>query len=69
MFHDSDDTSNSELDEMTDTDSARISINDGDGGRTRRHVESLHVNAWAGDTEEVTQWHLGAERSQGSIDE
>ena len=69
MFHDSDNTSNFELDEMADTDSARSSINDEDGGRTRRHVESFHVNAWAGDVEAVYQWHLGAERSQGRIDE
>jgi hypothetical protein len=56
MFHDSDDTSNSDLDEMTDTDSARSSINDEDGDRTRRHVESSHVNVWAGDMEAVNQW-------------
>jgi hypothetical protein len=69
MLHDSDNTSNSELDEMTDTDSARSSINDEDGGRTRRNVESFHVNTWTGDMEAVNQWHLDAERSQGRIEE
>jgi hypothetical protein len=69
MFHDSDNTSNFELDEMANTDSARSSINDEDGGQTRRHVESFHVNAWASDMEAVNQWHLRADRSKGRIEE
>jgi hypothetical protein len=69
MFHDNNNTSNSELDDMIDTDSTFSSINDKDGGRSERHVEYFHVNTWAGDMEAVNQWHLGAERSQGRLEE
>jgi hypothetical protein len=69
MFHDKNNTSNSELDDTIDTDSTCSSINNEDGGRSERHVESFHVNTWAGDMEAVNQWHLGAERSQGRIEE
>jgi hypothetical protein len=69
MFHDNNNTSNSELDDMIDTDSTCSNINDEDGGRSEGHVESFHVNTWAGDMEAVNQWHLGAERSQGCIKE
>ena len=69
MFHDKNNTSNSELDDTIDTDSTCSSINNEDGGRSERHVESFHVNTWAGDMEAVNQWHLGAERSQGRLEE
>jgi len=53
---------------MTDTDSECSIFHDGDGGRTRRHVESFHMNVMSGEVDEVDQWHLGENESQGSIE-
>jgi hypothetical protein len=58
MFHNSDDTSNSELYEMTETVHAAALT-----------MTSFHVTVWSVDMEAVNQWHLGAERTQGRIDE
>jgi hypothetical protein len=53
---------------MTDTDSECSIFHDGDGGRTQRHVESFHMNVMSWEVDEVDQWHLGENESQGRIE-